>query len=205
LIVTSLFPMFVKLTGRKCLVVGGGPVAEVKVEGLLASGATVVVVAPEITEKIADWNGADRVSWHPRSFQPSDLEGVFLVVAATGLVSVSESVFREAEARGILCNAVDEPERCHFYYPAIVRRGPLQIAISTGGLSPALAARLRAELEAQFGPEYECWLQKLGAVRRAVFAKRMDPPRRTRLLRLLASQKSFERFLRREKRRPGGP
>jgi len=200
----NLFPMFVKLAGRKCLVVGGGPVAEGKVEGLLASGATVVVVAPEITEKIARWNDQGRLTWHARPFQPSDLEGAFLVVAATGVDPVNERVFREAEARGILCNAVDEPERCHFYYPAIVHRGPLQIAISTGGLSPALASRLRAELEAQFGPEYERWLQKLGAMRRALFARRIDPRRRTRVLQLLASRKSFERFLRLESRHTGG-
>jgi precorrin-2 dehydrogenase/sirohydrochlorin ferrochelatase len=192
----SLFPMFVKLAGRKCLVLGGGAIAESKVEGLLASGATVVVVAPEVTERIARWNDQGRVTWHAHQFQPSDLEGTFLVVTATRLPAVSESVFRQAEARGILCNAVDEPERCHFYYPAIVRRGPLQIAISTGGLSPALASRLRAELEAQFGPEYEPWLQKLGSMRRALFARRIDPHRRTRVLQLLASRKSFERFLR---------
>jgi len=200
----NLFPMFVKLAGRKCLVVGGGPIAEGKVEGLLSCQAAVVLVAPEVTEKIARWNDEDRLTWHARQFQPSDLEGAFLVVAATGVAAVNEQVFREAEARGILCNAVDEPERCHFYYPAIVRRGPLQIAISTGGLSPALASRLRAELEAQFGPEYERWLQKLGAMRRALFARRIDPRRRTRVLQLLASRKSFERFLRLESRRTGG-
>ena len=201
---TNLFPMFVKLAGRKCVVVGGGPIAEGKIEGLLASGATVVVVAPEVTKKIAGWNAEGRITWNAREFQPSDLEGAVLVVAATGLASVNASVFGEAEARGILCNAVDEPERCHFYYPAIVRRGPLQIAISTGGLSPALAARLRSELEEQFGPEYERWLTELGAMRQALFAKRIDPQRRSHVLRLLASQQSFEGFLRRERRHSGG-
>lgn len=200
----NLFPMFVKLAGRKCLVVGAGPVAEGKVEGLLASVGTVVVVAPEVTEKIARWNDQGRLVWHARQFQPSDLEGAFLVVAATGVDVVNESVFREAEARGILCNAVDEPERCHFYYPAIVRRGPLQIAISTGGLSPALASRLRQELEAQFGPEYERWIEELGALRQKAFARRADPQRRTRLLHRLASRKGYERFLRAERRRAGG-
>ncbi|MFI5109199.1 MAG: bifunctional precorrin-2 dehydrogenase/sirohydrochlorin ferrochelatase [Terriglobales bacterium] len=200
----NLFPMFVKLAGRKCLVVGGGLIAEGKVEGLLASGATVVVVAPEVTEKIARWNDQGRLTWHARRFQPADLEGAFLVVAATGVAAVSEFVFREAEARGILCNAVDEPERCHFYYPAIVRRGLLQIAISTGGLSPALAGRLRQELEAQFGPEYERWIEELGALRQKAFARRADPQRRTRLLHRLASRRGYERFLRAERRRSGG-
>ncbi len=201
---TSLFPIFVKLTGRRCLVVGGGPVAEGKTEGLLASGATVVVVAPEVTERIAGWERQHRLVWRQRRFQPSDLDGSFLVIAATGLDAVNESVFREAEARGILCNAVDEPERCHFYYPAIVRRGPLQIAISTGGLSPALASRLRQELEKQFGSEYARWIEELGVMRQEVFARRSDPHRRTRLLRRLASRRGFERFLRAERRRTGG-
>jgi len=202
---TSLFPMFVKLTGRRCLVVGGGPIAEGKVEDLLASEAVAVVIAPEVTEKITDWARERRLIWHAREFEPSDLEGSFLVIAATGVHAVNESVFREAEARGILCNAVDEPERCHFYYPAVVRRGPLQIAISTGGLSPSLASRLRQELEEQFGPEYERWIAELGMLRQKAFARRSDPRRRTRLLQRLASRKGYERFLRAERRRTGGP
>jgi len=201
---TSLFPMFVKLTGRRCLVVGGGPVAEGKVETLLACSATVALVAPAVTGSIASWEREQRLIWHQRRFQPSDLEGAFLVIAATGVDAVNEFVFRAAEARGILCNAVDEPECCHFYYPAVVRRGPLQIAISTGGLSPALASRLRQELEKQFGPEYERWLEELGQMRREVFARRTDPRRRTRLLQRLASRKGYERFLRAERRRTGG-
>jgi precorrin-2 dehydrogenase / sirohydrochlorin ferrochelatase len=200
----NLFPMFVKLAGRKCLVVGGGPVAEGKVEGLLSCQAAVVLVAPEVTEKIARWHDQGRLDWHARQFQPSDLEGAFLVVAATGVDAVNEQVFREAEARGILCNAVDEPERCHFYYPAIVRRGPLQIAISTRGLSPALASRLRRELGEQFGPEYERWIEELGALRQKAFTRRTDPRRRARLLQRLASRKGYERFLRAERRRAGG-
>jgi len=201
---TSLFPMFVKLADRRCLVVGGGPVAEGKVEGLLVSEAIVVVIAHEVTEKIAGWAREQRLVWHARAFQPSDLDGSFLVIAATGVDAVNESVFREADARGILCNAVDEPERCHFYCPAVVRRGPLQIAISTGGLSPSLASRLRRELEEQFGPEYERWIEELGVLRRQAFARRTDPRRRTRLLQRLASRRGYERFLRAERRRTGG-
>jgi len=201
---TSLFPIFVKLAGRKCVVVGGGPVAEGKLEGLLASGANVVVAAPEVTEKIARWSHERRLTWHARAFQPADLDGSFLVIASTGIDAINESVFCEAEARGILCNAVDEPERCHFYYPAVVRRGPLQIAISTGGLSPSLASRLRRELEEQYGPEYERWIEKLGALREKAFAGRKDPRKRTRLLQRLASRRAYERFLHAERRRAGG-
>jgi precorrin-2 dehydrogenase/sirohydrochlorin ferrochelatase len=202
---TSLFPMFVKLAGRRCLVVGGGPIAEGKVDGLLASEANVVVIAPDVTERIAAWARGRRLAWHARRFQPSDLDSSFLVIAATGVDAVNESAFREAEARGILCNAVDEPDRCHFYYPAVVRRGPLQIAISTGGLSPSLASRLRQELEEQFGPEYERWIAELGKLRQKAFARRTDARRRTRLLQRLASRKGYEGFLRAERRRTGGP
>ena len=199
----TLFPMFVKLNGRKCLVVGGGEIAQGKLEGLLACGAAVVLVAPKVTETIAGWIRDCRLTWHAREFQPADLEDAFLAIAATGVPEVNEGVFRESQHRGVLCNAVDEPERCHFYSPAVVRRGPLQIAISTGGLSPALAHRLRVELEEQFGPEYACWLSELGAKRQAVFKREVNPQRRNRILHALASRRSFERFLRR-RRRLGG-
>ena len=200
---TSLFPMFVKLTGRKCLVVGGGEIAQGKVEALLPCGATVVLVSPKVTETIAGWIRDCRLTWHAREFQHSDLEDAFLAIAATGVPEVNEAVFRESQQRGVLCNAVDEPERSHFYYPAVVRRGPLQIAISTGGLSPALAHRLRVELEEQFGPEYASWLTELGAKRRVVFRREVNPQQRNRILHALASRRSFERFLRR-RRRLGG-
>jgi precorrin-2 dehydrogenase / sirohydrochlorin ferrochelatase len=201
---SSLFPMFVKLAGRKCVIVGGGAIAEGKVESLLSCGATVALVAPAVTDAIARWNEQRRLHWCAREFDPSDLEGAFLVIAATGVASVNQAVFREAEARGILCNSVDQPEHCHFYYPAVVRRGALQIAISTAGLSPALAHRLRLELEEQFGPEYERWLGTLGELRQAVFARKADPVRRARLLHRLAGRRGYQRFLRAERRRKGG-
>ena len=107
------------------------------------------------------WEG--RVARLP--FRPAELESVFLVVAATSDPQVNDLVFREAQSRGILCNVVDDPERCDFYYPAVLRRGQLQIAISTGGSSPALAQRLRHELEQQFAPGYGEWLEELGEAR----------------------------------------
>ena len=199
----NLFPMFVKLDGRKCLVVGGGEIAQGKLEALLACEAKVVLVAPKVTETIAGWIRDFRLAWHAREFQPSDLKEAFLAIAATGAPEVNEAVFRESQHRGVLCNAVDEPEWCHFYYPAVVHRGPLQIAISTGGLSPALAHRLRVELEEQFGPEYAGWLSELGARRQALFRREVNPQRRNRILHALASRRSFEQFLQR-RRRLGG-
>jgi precorrin-2 dehydrogenase/sirohydrochlorin ferrochelatase len=192
----SLFPMFVKLRERLCVVVGGGQVAEAKLPGLLAAEAKIRVIAPEVTESLASRVREGQIEWLRKTFEPADLVGAYLVVAASSDTAVNHEVFREAEARGILCNAVDDPDYCHFYYPSVVRRGALQIAISTEGLSPALAQRLRRELEAQFGPEYEPWLNWLGAARKFLRGKNEDPEETRQLLHQLASPEMFTRFLR---------
>jgi precorrin-2 dehydrogenase / sirohydrochlorin ferrochelatase len=191
----SLFPMFVKLRDRLCVVVGGGQIAESKIPGLLAAEARVRVIAPEVTESLAVRAREEQIEWVRKTFEREDLHGAYLVVAATSAVEVNHEIFREAEARGILCNAVDDPDYCHFYYPSVVRRGALQIAISTEGLSPALAQRLRRELEVQFGPEYEPWLNWLGAARRFLRAKNDDPEETRQLLHQLASREMFDKFL----------
>src|SRR5215469_4854411 len=192
--IPALFPMFVKLTGRRCLVVGGGSIAESKIQSLLAAGADLTVVSPSLTPDLAGQEARGSFTWEPRSFETSDLDEIFLVIAATSDESVNESVFQDADRRGILCNAVDQPPSCHFYFPAVVRRGPLQIAISTAGLSPSLAQRLRKQFETEFGPEYEEWLRWLGAVRGLVMQRRLDFSRRKRLLAHIASRESFERW-----------
>ena len=142
-----LFPIFLKLEGRTCLVVGAGPVGEGKIRSLLESGAQVRVVSPSATSQVRDWLESNRISWEPREFESADLEGIFLVVAATSSTEVNDTIFAEAQLRQVLCNVVDVPDRCDFYYPSVVRRGDLQIAISTAGDSPLLAQRLRKELE----------------------------------------------------------
>src|SRR4051812_4204213 len=116
----NLFPIFLKLEGRRVLIAGAGPVAEQKLDGLLRAGAAVHVVAPEATDLVRRLARDGGLRWSQREFAVSDLDGVGLVIAATGNQVVNESIYREAEIRGILCNAVDEPERCHFYYPAVV-------------------------------------------------------------------------------------
>jgi precorrin-2 dehydrogenase/sirohydrochlorin ferrochelatase len=183
----SLFPMFVKLEGRLVLMVGAGPVGEGKIESLLAAGASVRVVAPQATPRVREWAREGRIEWEAREYKPSDFAGAFLVIAATGSTAVHDEIYAEAKSRGVLCNAVDEPERCDFYFPAVVRRGDLQIAISTGGLSPALAQRLRKELEQQFGPEWEEWVAKLGRTRDELKSIPMPPEQRKRLLHQYAS------------------
>lgn len=193
----NLFPMFLKLAGRRCLVVGGGSVAEGKIASLLGSGAKVIVVAPDVTAKVSGWASIGEVEWLARSFCPAELEGVFLVVAATSDPEVNDLVFREAQSRGILCNVVDDPERCDFYYPAVLRRGQLQIAVSTGGSSPALAQRLRFELEQQFAPGYGEWLEELEEARRRLLRTPLDENHRRRWLHRMASRESFASFLQR--------
>jgi precorrin-2 dehydrogenase/sirohydrochlorin ferrochelatase len=188
----NLFPIFLKLDDRRCLVVGAGTVGQGKIRSLLAAGAKVRVIAPHATAAVAEWDRAGVITWEPRSFEAPDLDGVVLVIAATNSTGVNEIIFREAKRRNILCNAVDDPERCDFYYPAVVRRGDLQVAISTGGHSPALAQRLRRELENQFGPEYAGWLEQLGKKRQQLFASDIDPEGRRHLLHELASRPAFE-------------
>jgi precorrin-2 dehydrogenase/sirohydrochlorin ferrochelatase len=203
---TALFPMFVKLDGRACLVVGGGRIATQKLESLLETGADVRIVAPEASAEIQELARSGRVSWTPTEFDSGHLAGALLVIAATGSPAVNERVFRAAQERGVLCNSVDEPERCDFYYPAVVRRGDLQIAISTAGKSPALAQRLRKELEEQFDSSYIGWLSWLGKVRELFFQRRVEPELRTRTLHRISSRKVFERFKRsRERRIQDGP
>jgi siroheme synthase-like protein len=199
----SLFPIFVKLAGRLIVVVGGGTIAQAKIPAVLGAGARIRLIAPSITPQIAEWVRFGKIDWLPKEVAAKDLEGAFLVIAATSVPGVNETVFRDAEARGILCNAVDDTEHCHFYYGAVVQRGDLQIAISTNGKSPALAQRIRQELEEKFGPEYEAWLQWLGTAREALRANGPTSETTRQLLHELASGPMFEEFLRQAALRRG--
>ena len=188
----SLFPIFVKLEGRPVLLVGAGPVGESKIGGLLSAGAVVTVVAPQATPAIEKLAEDGKIFWHRRTFDPRDLDGMTLAVAAVSS-DVARLVYEEAQIRGVLVNSVDDPENCDFYYPAVVNRGDFQIAISTAGHSPALAQRIRIQLEQQFGPEYTQWIQQLGEARRDLFATDMDPDARKQKLHELAIHRA-ERF-----------
>ena len=177
--------MFVDLEGRRCLVVGGGPVATEKVEKLLDHGAVVRLVTP----------GHDRPSWRRwsppapspsttrRAYRPEDLDGCFLVIAATNLDAINRMVWQDAEARNLLCNVVDVPPLCNFIVPSIVRRGELALAISTGGASPVVAKHIRRELEAAYGPEWEALVDLLRDLRdelKDALPRHAQPPRRGR-------------------------
>jgi precorrin-2 dehydrogenase/sirohydrochlorin ferrochelatase len=187
--------MFVKLDGRRCLVVGAGKVGEPKIGALLDTGARIHVIALEASEAVHEWANAGKITLEIRAFAAEDLDGIFLAVVATASSAVNGSIYREAQKRGVLCNVVDVPELCDFYYPAVVRRGDLQIAISTSGQSPSLAQKLRQQLERQFGPGYARWVAELGETRRLVLASDLDPKRKSELLHSLASREALKAAL----------
>jgi precorrin-2 dehydrogenase/sirohydrochlorin ferrochelatase len=184
--------MFAKLDGREVLVVGAGRVGEPKIRGLLPTGARIRVVAREASEAVLEWDLRGEITLEERGFVSSDLDNVFMVVVATSSRDLNQLIFSEAQSRHILCNVVDVPDQCDFYYPAVVRRGDLQIAISTSGQSPSLAQRIRQQLERLFGPGYAHWVAELGETRRKVLASNLDPERKRFLLQSLASSEAFE-------------
>ena len=192
---TSLFPLFLKLEGRQCLVVGAGKVGESKIAGLLDTGARIRVVALDASPGVRDWARAGRIELDLRVFSPDDLNGAFLAVVATSSRSLNERVYHEAQRRGVLCNVVDVPDLCDFFYPAVVRRGDLQIAVSTAGQSPSLAQQIRQQLEKQFGPGYSEWVAELGETRKLILASDLDKERKLDLLHSLASREAFEAAL----------
>lgn len=156
------YPVFLDLTGKKCLVTGAGPELGAKVKGLLDAGAEVVYVNPGAETAIEDLARQGRVEWRARDFQPDDLADCFLVIAGQ---EQNSEVFRLAEERRILCNSVDDPVNCRFSFGSVLRHGDLTIAVSTNGRAPALAVRLRERFEKEIGPEYGELLELLKAVR----------------------------------------
>jgi precorrin-2 dehydrogenase/sirohydrochlorin ferrochelatase len=191
-LMSTLFPMFLKLEGRRCLVVGAGHVAEGKIASLIESGASVEVVAKHALPTIAQWSDEGRIGLQLRSFSRDDLDDVFLCVVATSSSDLNKNIYYEANRRGVVCNVVDVPDLCDFYYPAVVRRGDLQIAISTNGHSPALAKRLREQLEQQFGPAYAEWVAELGETRKLVMESELNTDQKRELVLSLANRAAVE-------------
>jgi precorrin-2 dehydrogenase / sirohydrochlorin ferrochelatase len=179
-------PIFLDVTGRECVVVGGGEVAERKVEALLNAGAHVTVVSPRLSQSLESIAARGLVTHIARDYERGDIRGCVLVYAASDDPKLHRELVAEARALGIPINVVDVPELCTFISPAVVNRGDLQIAISTGGASPAFAARLRRALEDQFGTEYALALKVLRAARRRLHADEIDPADRMRRLKELA-------------------
>jgi siroheme synthase-like protein len=151
---TPVYVACLRLGGRRCVVVGGGEIGLEKVEGLLACGGQVTLIAPEAGQELRALADEGSIEWERREYRPEDLEGTFIVIAATDDTAVNIGVYEDAERRAMLVNVVDVPPLCNFILPAIVRQGSMAIAISTQGASPALAKRMKNEIADQFGPAY---------------------------------------------------
>jgi precorrin-2 dehydrogenase/sirohydrochlorin ferrochelatase len=162
------YPIFLNLKGKRVVVIGGGEIAERKVESLLGTGASVIVVSPAVTPGLAALAGQDRILLRPRPYATGDCDGAALVLSATDDAELSRKVFEEAGASGALVNTADQPGLCDFFMPAIVRRGRIAIAISTGGASPALAAQLRHKISEVVEPEYAQLADLLSSVRNEI-------------------------------------
>ncbi len=159
------FPVFVNLTGKCVVVVGGGEVAERKVASLSGTGAEITVISPDLTAQLLSLAKSNAIQWQKRNYSRGDCAGAALVFSATDDAAISQEVWEEATAAGILINTADQHSLCDFIMPAVFRRGDLAVAISTGGASPALAATLREQLSDMFGPEYEQLLEMLSRTR----------------------------------------
>jgi precorrin-2 dehydrogenase / sirohydrochlorin ferrochelatase len=187
-----LLPIFVKLENRPCLVVGAGEIAKSKIASLLDAGARVRVIAPEAVAEVQSLAADNKVMWEKRRYQASDLDGAFLVIAGTSDPTVNKAVFAQAQRFGIPCNAIDDPPNCDFYFPAVVRRGDLQLAISTAGESPAFAQKLRRALEAALDTNLGDWLAAIGQFRREILASHPPSEARKRALHFLAGGEANE-------------
>ncbi len=169
------YPVNLNIYQRKCLVVGGGGVASRKVNTLLACGAEVTVISPDVCEAVASLAASGRIELMRRHYRDGDVNGYFLVIGATSDMSVNRRISADAEQQNMLCNIADVPEICNFILPAVVRRGDLVIAVSTSGQSPAFAKQLRKDLEAAFGEEYARFLELMGAIRKRLLCEQHAP------------------------------
>ncbi len=167
----TYYPIYLNLKGKKCVVVGGGSVAERKVLSLIDCEARVVVISPNLIELLEELKSKGKIEHIEREYKEGDLEGAFVVIGATDSPSVNRAIYKEASALNLLVNIVDVPKICNFIVPSIVRRGDLTISISTSGKAPALAKKIRLELEEIFGQEYETYLNLLEEVREKIKQK----------------------------------
>jgi len=185
-LVNEFFPVFLNLKDRLCIVIGGGKVAERKVENLLKVKAKIKVISPELTFKLKKLVEEGKIEWEKRKYQKGDLNSAWLVIAATNDPEVQKEIYKEAEERHIFCNVVDVPELCSFIVPSIIKRGPLIIAISTSGVSPAVARRLRETLEELIGEEYEFYLELMKNLREQILNSNLSPEEKEKKLQKLA-------------------
>jgi len=173
----SYFPIYLEIKGKKVLVVGGGIVAQRKIESLLETGALIVVVSIKVTNQIRQFEKEGRIKIIGRQYEESFLENVFMVIAATDNAELNHRVSKDAREKGLLINAVDQPQDCNFIFPSVMKRGDLTLAISTSGKSPALARKIREQLEQEFGQEYEVLLKIMGNLRKEILSWKLPQDR----------------------------
>lgn len=188
------YAMMVDLTDKSCLIVGGGMVAERKINALLEANASVIVVSPSVTTGIQKYTLQNRITWHPRCYLSGDGEGCSLVIAATNLKEINRQVYLDATKRNQWINVVDDPKLCNFTVPSVMRRGNLQISVSTQGTSPSLAKRIKAELEEIYGDDYGFYLSLMEGIRVIVKRDLSDVKQRSAILRELSSPHWIESF-----------
>lgn len=169
------YPILVDLTGRRCVVVGGGQVAERKVDGLLAAGAAVTVVSPTLTERLQGWRNAGKIVWRDRGYRENDLDGFEIAFVATSQPEINAAVAREARERRVWVNAADDPAHCDFILPAVLRRGELLVTVATGGSSPALARAIREQLADYFDENYAALSRIVADARKELRAAGQNP------------------------------
>lgn len=190
----TYYPVFLDLEGRSCVVIGGGPIAEGKITGLLEAGARLTVVAPDLTPALAELDRRGRFERRNRNYRPGDLKGAFLAVAATDSRAVHERVAVEAKRRNVLLNVVDDIPLCQFIAPSVARRGDLTVAVSTGGKAPVLAVRLRQEIERLLRPEHARFLEIAATLRQPLASRYPDFAERRDLWYRLVDSEVLERL-----------
>jgi precorrin-2 dehydrogenase/sirohydrochlorin ferrochelatase len=188
----AYYPIFLNLKGKRTVVVGGGMVAQRKIETLLEHGADVHVISRALTPELDREVKGGRVKHVGEEFSETHLDGAFMVIAATDDADLNRRVSRAAQKRGLLINAVDQPDDCNFIVPSSLTRGDLRIAISTSGKSPAMARKVREDLERQFGNEYESFLNLMGRMRREIIARRLSQKENSRIFRELIDSSILE-------------
>ena len=187
-----LLPVFMKMQGRPCLLVGGGRIALEKLRVLLDCGAIIRAVAPEALDEVKHLAQEGQITFHEKEYSEADLQDVSVVIAATNNPALNHRVYSEATARGQIVNVVDDPEYCDFYFGSIVRRGALQVAISTTGESPAFAQQLKQEIDEALPADTGPWLARLGELRRHINRVVEAGPKRVSLLRELARREACD-------------
>ncbi|MBF7084534.1 bifunctional precorrin-2 dehydrogenase/sirohydrochlorin ferrochelatase [Desulfallas sp. Bu1-1] len=188
----EFYPVFLNLVNKKCLVVGGGNVAERKVSALVRCGAEVTVVSPSLTPILQEMVKRGQISYRRGFYQSSDLDGVYLVISATNDEQTNGIIAGDCSSRNIMINVVDDPTRCSFFVPSVVHRGALKLAISTGGKSPKLAKIIRESLEKEFGPQFEEFVNFIGDMRERVISEVADPRKRNQILKHLVDDHTLE-------------